>query len=195
MANYVIEIGLDSDVAPRYDGTYSHLISLIKVVDFAATKGDPGWFTDFKSGDQIAFRVCDYTKEIPGMPDVKVKGIFASFLNSKHPRQISPCVGDGMICSGQHYFPILEGKSLLGGDGHCWRFVDGFEGKSDKSYTLTGPGRALLRVSIAATVPIGAEGAGDVQELRWFTHDPEIIVGEGSGEPPYRRHAPRRRKG
>ena len=192
MAKYVIEIGLDSDMAPRPDGTYSHLISLIKVDDFAATKGDPGWFTDFKSGDQIAFRVCDYTASPFGMPVVNVESLVVYFLETKYPRLISPSASDGLICSGQNCFPVLDGKSLLSKDDrlHCWRFVDSLDGKLDKHCTLTGPARALLRVSIAATVMVG-----DARELRWFTHDPEIIVGEGGFHKPQRRRpsSPKRR--
>jgi len=179
----VIEIGLDSSTAPRFDGTYSHLINLVRVDRWDDPKGDPWWFTNFHPGDEIAFRICDYTSRSFGNPLIAVNSFVATFLESKDRRCLSPCHEGGVICTGKDYFPVLEGKSLLVDQADCWRFVSHHrQGVKEKYYKLTGSHRAFLRVHIAATYSESPKGS--VQQLRWFTHDPEIIVGEGSGNLP-----------
>lgn len=205
---YVIEIGLDSRVAARPDGTYPHLMSLVKVENWDDGSGDPWWFTNFRQHDAIVFRVCDYTGLGIGGGIIDVKGIVISFLLPQNPRRISQDVTfndvtAGVICSGENYFPLQEGSSLvMAKELPCWRFI-GID-KKEKPYWLTGKGLeesgqgiALLRVSVTALVSVEDATEGASTELRCFTHDPEIIVGvggDGSYESPRRRpSSPRRR--
>lgn len=184
-AKYVIEIGLDSRVESRPDGTYPHLMSLVKVDGWDATKGEPWWFTNFKPGDEIVFRVCDYANLSFG-GRIEVKGIVISFLNPQLPRYLSKevtfnQVTAGVICSGENYFPKYEKdySSLAMYERPCWHFVD--RGQNEVSYFLAdAAGIALLRVSVTAIVQTEAD-----IELRCFTHDPEVFIGEGGppGQP------------
>jgi hypothetical protein len=187
---YFIEIGLDGRVAPRPDGTYPHLMSLVKVDRWDATYGDPWWFTNFNPHDEIVFRVCDYTEPATGMSIVDVRGIVISFLQPKNPQQLSKDVTSndapaGVICSGQNYFPMRFEKdySLVMDKRPCWRLVGPEHNETPYSLTGTG-GIALLRVTVTAVVQVGS-----ATELRCFTHDPEIFVGEG-GPPPRPPHGP-----
>lgn len=194
MAKYVIEIGLDANAAPRFDGTYSHLISLIQLKEWSDTEGTAAWFTAFQPGDWITFRACDYTGRPSGkeVPEIEMGGLFAYFLDSQNPRQLSPCLDDGLICSGEFLYPRKDSQSLVIPDKPAWRFLGPDLDGAERYFKFNGGyHRAFLRVSIAATVTVGS-----VKELRWFTHDPEIIVGVGGDgyKPPRRRpSSPRRR--
>lgn len=184
---YVIEIGLDSSTTPRPDGTYPHSLNLIKVKNWndAKEKAKPAWFTQFKSGDQIVFRICDYSDINFGNPLIEISSFVACFIDPKDRQCLSPCLNEGVVCTGQSYFPIQSGTSLVVDKADGWRFVSSSGSTSEKFWTLTGPSRALLRITIAAIFRYTHEEEpkkGTLQpdkQLRWFTHDPEIIVGEG----------------
>jgi hypothetical protein len=178
---YVIEIGLDGTVVPRSDGTYPYLMSLVKVIDFDSADGTPAWFTDVQEGDEFVFRVFNYNATNKfGRVNIDLKGLFARFLDPTNPKVAASCTNEDMICTGRAYYPdplppTASSCARMGAKG--WRFIDD-TGKEHSFQFTAGKKRARLHVSVAATYP-GEDG----KELRWFTHDPEIFVGE-SGRPP-----------
>ncbi len=178
---YVIEMGLDSDVGPRYDGTYPHLMSLARVESWPEKKppadaGKPCWFTGFQPGDQFVFRACDYTQGAYESSKLEIKGLYVVFLDTRNPRYLAPGLIDHVVCTGHQYFPEPGWESVVIPGAPGWCFLDGKSKESILSFNQVQKGtRALLRVSVAATYTNDEGGV----ELRWFTHDPEIIVGEG----------------
>ena len=180
--HYVIELGLDGTVAPRNDGTYPYLMSLVKVKDFNSVGDEaPAWFTDVAKGDKFVFRVYNYNATNKfGLEDIDLKGLFALFLDPTNPRVAAACTNEDMICTGRTYYPdplqaAPNSRARMGAKG--WRFIDD-TGKEHCFHFTAGQKRARLHVSVAATFS-GENG----KEMRWFTHDPEIFVGE-SGRPP-----------
>lgn len=187
---YVIEIGLDSDISPRFDGTYPYLMSLVKVDDFEkpTTLPAPAWFTGLNKGDRFVFRVFVYGVTEEGLTDIVVNGLFARFLAPDNPKAAALCTNQDMICTGKDYYPDPEpatpSSARTGAKG--WRFLD--ENGDEKSFTFIKGGRPRLHVSVAATFP-----NSEMKELRWYTHDPEIFVGEGGPPPHQGLSVPRRR--
>ena len=94
--HYVIELGLDGTVAPRNDGTYPYLMSLVKVKDFNSVGDEaPAWFTDVAKGDKFVFRVYNYNATNKfGLEDIDLKGLFALFLDPTNPRVAAACTNE-----------------------------------------------------------------------------------------------------
>jgi hypothetical protein len=179
---FIIEIGLDGIVLPRYDGTYPYLMSLVKVDDFE-TNAHPvaAWFTDLNKDDRFVFRVFNYqvTDEV-GLEEINVKGLFALFLDPMNPRGAASCTDEDMICTGKDYYPDSRPStpSCVRPGATGWRFLKK-KGKERHFKFTEGLKKARMQVNVAATFP----STNDSKELRWYTHDPEIFVGE-SGRPP-----------
>lgn len=187
---YVLEIGLDGTVLPRQDGTYPYLLSLVRVDDFETNAhAAAAWFTELNKGDEFVFRVFNYEVTHPfGSEEINVKGFFALFLDPMNPRGAASCTDEDMICTGKDYYPDSETPipSCVRPGATGWRFIKA-NGKEQHFKLTQGAKKARLQVSIAATFP----ATKDSKELRWYTHDPEIFVGEG-GPPPKRPHHPHR---
>lgn len=175
MAKYVIEIGISSLASPRPDGTYPYLMSFVKA-DWENPKvpGTPAWFTQPQVNDKFVFRVFDYT-HLGGTPtpQFQVNGLFIRFLNPANPQAAASVVSEDMICTGKDYYPVKGATSYVVKHAPGWYF--GKKGKEKHFSFDAGNQRALLQANVAATAPIPNGPA----ELRWYTHDPEIFVGEG----------------
>lgn len=172
---YVIEIGLDSNVTPRSDGTYPYLMCLVKVDNFEKfDHPKPAWFTQLNPDDQFVFRVFNYGVTGVGLTDIFFNSLTARFLATDSPKNAASITDEDMICTGKAYYPESEQAtpSCAREGAYGWRLLG--ENGQEKSYTFTKRGKARLYVSVAATFP-----NSEVTELRWYTHDPEIFVGEG----------------
>jgi len=175
MAQYVIEIGINSLASPRPDGTYPYLMSLVKA-DWENPKdpGTPAWFTQLQVNDKFVFRVLDYTNlGTTSITQFQVHGLFIRLLNPGSPRAAAQVASEEMICTGKDYYLVEGASSYLIKDAPGWYF---FKAGKEKHFSFdVGNKKALLQASIAVTAPI----LNGPAELRWYTHDPEIFVGEG----------------
>lgn len=191
MADYILELGLDGNVAPINDGTYPLMQSVARR-DEAAGKWVPAWYTSFEPKDRVAFRFADYTRHSDDVAFVPVS-VMISFRKPEDPVELrSPFVEkinpittlssgfDLRSAKGSIILPSAAGAKLT----YWYLFDPEREGEAwfqiKKAKTLL---RFLLRLEL--TVIYGTQ-------LRTYGHDPEIFVGEGGVpelEPP-----PRRRK-
>ena len=185
MADYILELGLDGNVAPKPDGSYPLMQSVARR---DADKWVPAWYTSFAPGDRVAFRFADYTRASKDVPFVPAT-ILISFRKPEDPtrlsypfkRKVNPISisSEFSLGSGQGSI-ILPAK--FGAKASYWYLIDQqtgeeawFQFTSSKS-----PLRFLLRFEIAVRYQ---------DQFRLYGHDPEIFVGEGGapGPPPGRR--------
>ncbi|MES1240865.1 MAG: hypothetical protein ABUT39_04540 [Acidobacteriota bacterium] len=186
-AEYVLELGLDENVAPTSDGSYPLMQSV------ARREGPetwvPAWYTGFKPGDRVSFRFADYTSASDDTPLVPVM-VLISFRKPENPTQLSNPFKEkinpiSILSSG---FSLKSGKGSiilpapLGSRVSYWYFVDS---KGEEARFTFASAKLLKRFLLRLEIAVLHN-----DELRFYGHDPEIFVGEGGpppGPPPRRR--------
>ncbi len=189
MADYILELGLDGDVAPTSDGTYPLMQSVARK-DKDTGKWVPAWYTSFEPKDRVAFRFADYTKESADVPFVPVS-VMISFRKPDDPVELrTPFVEKiNPITTLSSGFDLRSAKGsivlpgALGSKATYWYLFD--PERNGEAHFQIKKAKTLLRflLRLELTVVYG-------KQLRTYGHDPEIFVGEGGApapEPPLKR--------
>ena len=186
MAHYILELGLDEDVAPTTDGTYPLMQSVARK---ETDKWVPAWYTGFAPKDKVAFRFADYTNPSDDTPLVPVM-VLISFRKPEDPTQLSNPFKEkinpiSILSSG---FSLKSGQGSIvlppavGSKATYWYFVNS---KGEEAYFTFASAKTLKRFLLRMEIAVLHN-----DELRFYGHDPEIFVGEGGpppGPPPRRR--------
>jgi hypothetical protein len=188
MADYVVELGLDGNVAPKTDGSYPLMQSVARK---ESAGWSPAWYTAFEPGDRVAFRFADYTnagKDVHFVPAM----ILISFRKPDDPTQLSyPFKEKVNPISISSEFALGSGQgsivlpASLGAKADYWYLID--QGSGDEAFFQFAKAKSLLRFLLRFEIAVRY---GD--QLRLYGHDPEIFVGEG-GKPGPSGRWPRRR--
>jgi hypothetical protein len=188
MADFILELGLDGNVAPTTDGSYPLMQSVARK-DTTTGKWVPAWYTSFEPGDRVAFRFADYTKASDDST-FEPAMILISFRNPENPAVLSSPFTDkklnpiSILSSG---FSLGSGKGSIvlppsiGSKASYWYFID--PKKNEEAYLQFASAKSLSRFLLRMEIVVRYQ-----DELRFYGHDPEIFVGEGG------RPAPRRRR-
>lgn len=188
MADYVVELGLDGNVAPKTDGSYPLMQSVARK---DAGKWVPAWYTAFEPGDRVAFRFADYSKASDDLDFIPAM-LLISFRKPEDPAQLSyPFKKKINPISISSEFSLGSGQGsivlppALGGKADYWYLID--QQTEEEAFFQFAKAKSLLRFLLRFEIAVRY---GD--ELRLYGHDPEIFVGEG-GSPGRPGKRPRRR--
>jgi hypothetical protein len=188
--SYVLEMGLDADIGPGPDGTYS-LVRALARYDSSQRPGTwvPAWDTEFQPGDRIAFRVFDYTAGAVVKGAFNLKIFDLHFLDPTSPTLLKspfsptdPIVDNPISIGPGRLFQHPPGvKSVATGSRNGWVLSTDTDlenppfFRGELSFTFSkDAGRFLFRLIVKVTYDMGQ----GVFELRTYDHDPEIFVGE-----------------
>ncbi|HEX3527020.1 MAG TPA: hypothetical protein VH988_08135 [Thermoanaerobaculia bacterium] len=188
--SYVLEMGLDANIGPGLDGTYSLVRSLARY-DASRRPGvwAPAWDTEFQPGDRIAFRIFDYSRGATDKTAFQLKIFDLHFLDPADPTLLkspfsstNPILDNPISIGPGRLFQDLPGiKSVATSARKGWVLASdtGLETAPYYPGELFFPiskdaGRFLFRLVVKVTYDTG-QGAF---ELRTYDHDPEIFVGE-----------------
>jgi hypothetical protein len=183
--NYIIEIGVDSNAAPRPDGTYPTFLNLLLVKHGTSfppappvSSGDltPASFALLNNLDQFCVRVADYSTA--NTSPLHLEMIEARFLKVADFTSLSWVTESKPICAGRRDLKPLnphDGSTLPPPQlKNLWGIYT-LDGSGEQVMTFNNPGRAILMIS-AVFIDSTSE---DVKTYKRYGHDPEIIVGPG----------------